>query len=69
MIHVCLVLGDNIFYGAGFQVYSKIACKAAEEGARLVCSAIMSTTQKDMVLLNLTKNGNCLSIEEKPAEA
>ena len=64
---VCLVLGDNIFYGAGF---SSMLCEsvrmAEEEGKASVFGYYVNDPERYGVA-EFDANGNCLSIEEKPA--
>lgn len=63
---VCLVLGDNIFHGAGF---SKILCDSVtaveNEGKASVFGYWVNDPERYGVA-EFDKNGNCLSIEEKP---
>ena len=64
----CLVLGDNIFHGSGFTRMLKEAVATAEqEGKATVFGYWVSDPQRYGVA-EFDKNGNCLSIEEKPAE-
>lgn len=64
----CLVLGDNIFHGSGFTKMLKEAVATAEqEGKATVFGYWVSDPQRYGVA-EFDKNGNCLSIEEKPAE-
>ena len=65
--NVCLVLGDNIFYGAGFTGLLKDSVKAAENGLASVFSYYVNDPERYGVA-EFDKEGNCLSIEEKPAE-
>lgn len=62
---VCLVLGDNIFYGAGFTGLLKESVKAAEEGQASVFGYYVNDPERYGVA-EFDKDGNCLSIEEKP---
>ena len=62
---VCLVLGDNIFYGAGFTGLLQESVKAAEEGTASVFGYYVNDPERYGVA-EFDKNGNCLSIEEKP---
>ena len=64
---VCLVLGDNIFYGAGFTGLLKESVKAAEEGQASVFGYYVNDPERYGVA-EFDKDGNCLSIEEKPAQ-
>ncbi|MBP3258011.1 MAG: glucose-1-phosphate thymidylyltransferase RfbA [Bacteroidales bacterium] len=63
---VCLVLGDNIFHGAGFTGLLKQAVQAADEGKATVFGYWVSEPERYGVA-EFDKDGNCLSIEEKPA--
>ena len=63
----CLVLGDNIFYGAGFTGLLKDSVKAAENGQASVFGYYVNDPERYGVA-EFDKDGNCLSIEEKPAE-
>ena len=63
---VCLVLGDNIFHGAGFSGMLKYSVKAAEnEGEATVFGYYVNDPERYGVA-EFDENGNCLSIEEKP---
>ena len=62
----CLVLGDNIFHGNGFTRLLKEAVHTAEtEGKATVFGYWVSDPQRYGVA-EFDKEGNCLSIEEKP---
>ena len=64
----CLVLGDNIFHGAGFsQLLHQAVSTAEEEGKATVFGYWVSDPERYGVA-EFDKQGNCLSIEEKPAE-
>lgn len=63
--NVCLVLGDNIFYGAGFTGLLKESVKAAEEGMASVFGYYVNDPERYGVA-EFDKDGDCLSIEEKP---
>jgi len=63
--NVCLVLGDNIFYGAGFTGLLKESVKSAEEGKASVFGYYVNDPERYGVA-EFDKEGNCLSIEEKP---
>ena len=63
----CLVLGDNIFHGSGFDEQLKDAVATAEkEGKATVFGYRVSDPQRYGVA-EFDAEGNCLSIEEKPA--
>ena len=62
----CLVLGDNIFYGSGFIPLLKKAVADAENGKATVFGYWVSDPERYGVA-EFDKEGNCLSIEEKPA--
>ncbi|MBO4611896.1 MAG: glucose-1-phosphate thymidylyltransferase RfbA [Bacteroidaceae bacterium] len=64
----CLVLGDNIFHGAGFsQLLHQAVSTAEEEGKATVFGYWVSDPERYGVA-EFDKQGNCLSIEEKPKE-
>ena len=62
----CLVLGDNIFYGSGFTTLLNNAVADAENGKATVFGYWVSDPERYGVA-EFDKEGNCLSIEEKPA--
>ena len=62
---VCLVLGDNIFYGAGFSGLLKDSVEAAERGKASVFGYYVNDPERYGVA-EFDEKGNCLSIEEKP---
>ncbi len=61
----CLVLGDNIFYGAGFSEMLREAVRTAETGKATVFGYWVKDPERYGVA-EFDKEGNCLSIEEKP---
>ena len=63
----CLVLGDNIFYGNGFTSLVKQAVEDADKGKATVFGYWVSDPERYGVA-EFDKQGNCLSIEEKPAQ-
>ena len=63
---VCLVLGDNIFYGAGFSSLLDKSVQLAEEGTATVFGYWVNDPERYGVA-EFDDEGNCLSIEEKPA--
>ncbi|WP_302614791.1 glucose-1-phosphate thymidylyltransferase RfbA [uncultured Bacteroides sp.] len=64
---VCLVLGDNIFHGAGFSATLRDAVRNAEEGKATVFGYWVDDPERYGVA-EFDKDGNCLSIEEKPEQ-
>ncbi|MBR4243345.1 MAG: glucose-1-phosphate thymidylyltransferase RfbA [Bacteroidaceae bacterium] len=63
---VCLVLGDNIFHGAGLTEKLKNAVKAAEQESKATVFGYWVSDPERYGVAEFDKNGNCLSIEEKP---
>lgn len=64
---VCLVLGDNIFYGSGFTAMLKEAVRAAEAESKATVFGYWVNDPERYGVAEFDKQGNCLSIEEKPA--
>jgi len=64
----CLVLGDNIFYGAGFTTLLRNAVKDAEENKKATVFGYWVSDPERYGVAEFDKNGKCLSIEEKPKE-
>ena len=64
--NVCLVLGDNIFHGAGFTGKLKETVRATEEDKKATVFGYWVTDPKRYGVAEFDKEGNCLSIEEKP---
>ena len=62
----CLVLGDNIFHGSGFTVLLKQAVKDAEENHKATVFGYWVSDPERYGVAEFDKQGNCLSIEEKP---
>ena len=62
----CLVLGDNIFYGAGLTTMLKQAVKDAEENNKATVFGYWVSDPERYGVAEFDKDGNCLSIEEKP---
>lgn len=62
----CLVLGDNIFHGAGFTAKLKEAVRAAEEEKKATVFGYWVNDPERYGVAEFDKEGNCLSIEEKP---
>ena len=65
--YACLVLGDNIFHGSGFTAMLKEAVRAAEEDSMATVFGYWVNDPERYGVAEFDKNGNCLSIEEKPA--
>ena len=63
----CLVLGDNIFHGAGFVPMLKEAVRMAEEESKATVFGYWVNDPQRYGVAEFDKDGNCLSIEEKPA--
>ena len=63
----CLVLGDNIFYGSGFTGMLREAVRAAEEDKKATVFGYWVSDPERYGVAEFDKNGNCLSIEEKPS--
>lgn len=63
---VCLVLGDNIFYSAGFSSLLKNSVQRAEEENKATVFGYYVNDPERYGVAEFDKNGKCLSIEEKP---
>lgn len=64
----CLVLGDNIFYGAGFTALLRKAVEDAEINGKASVFGYWVSDPERYGVAEFDKRGNCLSIEEKPKE-
>ena len=64
----CLVLGDNIFHGTGFSKMLKAAVKDAEENNKATVFGYWVSDPERYGVAEFDDEGNCLSIEEKPAQ-
>ena len=64
----CLVLGDNIFHGNGFTDMLKEAVRTAEEEKKATVFGYWVSDPERYGVAEFDKDGNCLSIEEKPAK-
>ena len=62
---VCLVLGDNIFYGSGFTGLLRESVAETEKGNAAVFGYYVNDPERYGVA-EFDEAGNCLSIEEKP---
>lgn len=63
---VCLVLGDNIFHGAGFSGILNESVSAAEKENKATVFGYWVDDPMRYGVAEFDNNGNCLSIEEKP---
>lgn len=63
---VCLVLGDNIFYGSGFTGLLKDSVKTAEKEKKATVFGYYVNDPERYGVAEFDAEGNCLSIEEKP---
>ena len=64
----CLVLGDNIFHGAGFTQLLNEAVRTAEQESKATVFGYWVSDPERYGVAEFDKEGNCLSIEEKPKE-
>lgn len=65
---VCLVLGDNIFHGQGFTAMLKEAVRAAELDNKATVFGYWVSDPERYGVAEFDKEGNVLSLEEKPQE-
>ena len=63
---VCLVLGDNIFYGGGFTGLLRESVKTAEQEDKATVFGYFVNDPERYGVAEFDDQGNCLSIEEKP---
>ena len=63
---VCLVLGDNIFYGSGFTGLLKESVRSAEVDGKATVFGYYVNDPERYGVAEFDADGNCLSIEEKP---
>lgn len=63
---VCLVLGDNIFHGAGFSGMLRDSVRTAEEEGKATVFGYYVNDPERYGVAEFDSEGNCLSIEEKP---
>jgi glucose-1-phosphate thymidylyltransferase len=64
----CLVLGDNIFYGSGFSGLLRQSVENAEKNGLATVFGYYVNDPERYGVAEFDKDGNCLSIEEKPAQ-
>lgn len=62
----CLVLGDNIFQGTGFSKMLREAVRTADEDKKATVFGYWVNDPERYGVAEFDKEGNCLSIEEKP---
>ena len=62
----CLVLGDNIFYGSGFSGLLRQSVENAEKNGLATVFGYYVNDPERYGVAEFDKEGNCLSIEEKP---
>ena len=62
----CLVLGDNIFYGAGFTQLLKESVENVEKEGKATVFGYYVNDPERYGVAEFDAEGNCLSIEEKP---
>ena len=62
----CLVLGDNIFHGAGFTTLLRQAVDTAEKEQKATVFGYWVNDPERYGVAEFDRQGNCLSIEEKP---
>ena len=65
---VCLVLGDNIFHGSGFSTLLKNAVHTAEAESKATVFGYWVSDPERYGVAEFDKDGDCLSIEEKPSK-
>ena len=65
---VCLVLGDNIFHGPGFSAMLRDAVQTVEQEGKATIFGYWVNDPERYGVAEFDKQGNCLSIEEKPAQ-
>lgn len=65
---VCLVLGDNIFHGNGLSALLREAVHSAECDNKATVFGYWVSDPERYGVAEFDKEGNCLSIEEKPAQ-
>ena len=63
---VCLVLGDNIFHGAGFSPMLREARRVAEAEQRATIFGYWVNNPQRYGVAEFDGEGRCISIEEKP---
>ena len=64
---VCMVLGDNLFYGNGFTPMLQAAVRDAEEGGKATVFGYQVSNPERYGVAEFDGEGNCIRIEEKPS--
>tara|TARA_B100001057_G_scaffold80729_1_gene76007 strand:- start:4253 stop:5128 length:876 start_codon:yes stop_codon:yes gene_type:complete len=64
--NVCLILGDNIFYGAGFTKLLKKSVKNINSDSNAIVFGYYVDNAQSYGVVENDQNGNVISIEEKP---
>lgn len=65
---VCMVLGDNIFHGSGFKRQLAEAVRTVEEEGKACVFGYWVDDPERYGVAEFDRDGNCISIEEKPAQ-
>lgn len=65
---VCLVLGDNIFYGSGLSELLRQACRDVQERDSATIFGYWVADPERYGVVEMDPEGRCLSLEEKPTE-
>lgn len=65
---VCMVLGDNIFYGSEFVTMLKKSVRVAEDESKATIFGYWVNDPQRYGVAEFDESGNCLSIEEKPLQ-
>lgn len=65
---VCLVLGDNIFHGAGFSEVLRKSVETVEREGKATVFGYWVDDPERYGVAEFDRDGNCLSIEEKPSQ-
>ena len=65
---VCMVLGDNIFHGAGFEEVLRRAARRTEEMGRATVFGYRVQQPERYGVVEFNAEGKAISIEEKPSE-
>ena len=65
---VCMVLGDNIFHGSGFEPMLQSAVERAEQDSRATVFGYWVSDPQRYGVAEFDAEGRCISIDEKPVE-